>query len=247
MYIKIKCEIIQNVNNRVLFLMQCVLLAIMYSYAIAKRACTSGQFSESQLCPGNFTYCNDSGYDGLDNITYRCLCKSGYLVTGNISTQYFYSEICVTSQNATSTTAPGNASIKIEDANPEADTELPPILIALFCLDIALGLVAIAAVAVVIYLLHNMELPAHREPPLRPQSSPNTAELVRRLIDGEGSSVSSDSAAQDFTTSGLAAVTQSNQDPMSTPNSDEYTIELPQPIAIPGNITTPDSVSDATA
>lgn len=234
--------------------MQCVLLPIMYSNAIAKRACTSGQFSESQLCPGNFTYCNDSGYDGLDNITYRCLCKSGYLVTGNISTQYFYSEVCVASPNATSTTAPGNIILGIEVTNPEADTELPPVLIALFCLDITLGLVAIAAVAVVIYLLHNMQLPAHRQPPLRPQSSPNTAELVRRFIDGEGASVSSDSAAENFTTSGPAAVTQSNQfneDPMSTPN-----IELPQPIAILGNITTtrislksntPDSDSDATA
>ena len=113
-------------------------------------ACNSGQFSQSQLCPHSYTNCSDSGLGALDNVTYLCLCQPGYAVIGNISTQYFYSELCAAPTSAQANgTSTANA---IQTVTTPPDTDFTPVMIALFSVTIALGLVAIAAVALNVLL-----------------------------------------------------------------------------------------------
>ena len=101
-------------------------------------ACNSGHFSQLQLCQYNYTYCSDSG--AFNNITFHCLCQSGYLVIGNISTQYFHSELCAPPTTTSSGMTP-------------SDSEIKPLMIALFVITIGLGLVAIGAVALNVLLI----------------------------------------------------------------------------------------------
>ena len=113
-------------------------------------ACNSGQFSQSQLCPYSYTNCSDSGLAALDNITYLCLCQPGYAVIGNISSQYFYSELCAPPTSAQPNgTSSANA---IQTVTTPPDTDFTPVMIALISVTIALGLVAIAAVALNVLL-----------------------------------------------------------------------------------------------
>ena len=118
--------------------------------SIAVSACNSGQFSQLQLCPYNYTNCSDSGLAALDNVTYLFLCQPGYAAIGNISTQYFYSELCAP---PTSAQANGTSSANaIQTVTTPPDTDFTPVMIALFSVTIALGLVAIAAVALNVLL-----------------------------------------------------------------------------------------------
>ena len=125
-------------------------LCDIYLY-IAVSACNSGQFSQSQLCPYNYTYCSDSG--AFDNITYLCLCQPGYLVIGNISTQYFYSELCapLTTSHSIGTSI-ANEVVSFSITTPP-DREFTTVMISLFCVTIALGLVAIGAVTLNVLLV----------------------------------------------------------------------------------------------
>ena len=120
-------------------------------YYNSRKRLQSGQFSQSQLCPYSNTYCNDSGLGASDNVTYRCLWISGFLVAGNISTQYFYSDICVAPINFTSTTSSTSPAMGI--VTTTLDTEVPPVVIALFGITMAIGLVAICLVALNVVLL----------------------------------------------------------------------------------------------
>ena len=115
-------------------------------------ACNSGQFSQSQLYLYNYTNCRDRGLGALDNITYLCLCQPGYVVIGNILTQYFFSELC----------APPTSGIRTFTTRP--DTKFTPIMISLFCVTIALGLVAIGAVALnVVIILKTVKVKANTD------------------------------------------------------------------------------------
>ena len=193
---------------------------------VALSACTSGQFSQSQLCPYNYTVCNDSGLGALDNITYLCLCQSGYLVTGNISSQYFYSELCVAPTSPPSNSTSASPALGIVSITTAPDEELQPMVIALFGVVIGLGLLAIGFVALNVVLIlktpcekpnakaegeNGSELADAQRPPIAQASPlgtallgrPNTLELVFSLR-GEATDLYSE--PEDYTSSAVTEV-----------------------------------------
>ena len=120
---------------------------------VALSACTSGQFSQSQLCPHSYTVCNDTGLGASGNITYLCLCQSGYLVTGNISSQYFYSELCAAPTSPPSNSTSASPALGIVSITTAPDAEFQTVAIVLFAVTIGLGLVAIGVIALNIILM----------------------------------------------------------------------------------------------
>ena len=120
---------------------------------VALSACNSGQFSQLQLCPYSYTVCNDTGLGASDNITYVCLCQSGHLVTGNVSTQYFYSELCAAPTSPPSNSTSDSPSRGVVSFTTASNEELQSVLFALFGVAIGLGLLAIGVVALNLVLI----------------------------------------------------------------------------------------------
>ena len=197
---------------------------------VALSACNSGQFSQLQLCPYSYTVCNDTGLGASDNITYVCLCQSGHLVTGNVSTQYFYSELCAAPTSPPSNSTSDSPSRGVVSFTTASNEELQSVLFALFGVAIGLGLLAIGVVALNLVLI--LKTPSEKtgaaagsvngsessNAPDRPVAHasplgtaflgrPNTMELVFSL-GGEGRRAPSTySEPEDYTISAVALVT----------------------------------------
>ena len=156
------------------------------------------------------------------------------MVIGNISTQYFYSELCApltTSHSLGTSTANGVVSFSV---TTPPDIEFTTVMIALFCVTIALGLVAIGAVALnVMIILKTVKVKANAdgeddltgEQPLPVAHAsplgtalierPNTLELVFRL-----GGKSTYSVAEDYTsTAGAAYVAQDLEIAIGVPHA----------------------------
>jgi hypothetical protein len=107
--------------------------------------CTSGAYSQTQLCPYKNTYCIENTLSASTNLTYLCLCQSGYVANGSVSNDTFYSDLCVvpsTSSTSDSVTKSGGG--EIVTITTATDSELVTILVVCYCIAIAVGIFGLA-------------------------------------------------------------------------------------------------------